>query len=365
MTLPLVLACGPTAQIASVPPAPLVAAAPAPIDSARAAPSAPSARPVDAPLQPPVTVKVGTVGSTSDAGLYIGLDKGYFREQGIEIEFEQFQSAQQMVAPLGTGQLDIGGGATSAGLINAVALDIPIRIVADKGSTPPGFGFQGIVLRNDLAGSFPGCPGFKGLRIGTSGITATFGPNLAHVLNDCNVPFSDVEQVEMPFGDMPTALANRSLDAANILEPALTNGLNAGLFTLWKRSDEFYPDAQIAVLLYAPHFIANQRGVGQRFMVAYVKGVRDHWDAFTRGVNKAEVIDILARHSTVKDPALLEKMVPAGLNPDGYINMRTFSDDVEWWVNIGYVRARVDPAQVVDNSFVDYAIDRLGRYQPQ
>ena len=45
--------------------------------------------------------------------------------------------------------------------------------------------------------------------------------------------------------------------------------------------------------------------------------------------------------------------------------MRTFSDDVEWWVNIGYVRARVDPTQVVDNSFVDYAIDRLGRYQPQ
>jgi len=36
-----------------------------------------------------------------------------------------------------------------------------------------------------------------------------------------------------------------------------------------------------------------------------------------------------------------------------------------WWVNAGQVRTRVDPAQVVDNSFVDYAIDRLGRYTPR
>ena len=116
------------------------------------------------------------------------------------------------------------------------------------------------------------------------------------------------------------------------------------------------------MLLYGPHFITNQREVGQRFMLAYVKGLRDHWDAFTRGTNKAEIIDILTRTTSVKDAALFERMAPAGLNPDGYINMRSFADDVEWWSSHNYVRGRVDPGQVVDNSFVDYAIDRLGRH---
>jgi hypothetical protein len=45
--------------------------------------------------------------------------------------------------------------------------------------------------------------------------------------------------------------------------------------------------------------------------------------------------------------------------------MRTFSDDVEWLINHGYVKVRIDPAQVVDHSFVDYAIERLGRYAPR
>jgi ABC-type nitrate/sulfonate/bicarbonate transport system substrate-binding protein len=365
----LVEACGPTARTADQPAAPalgapVAAAAPASTDGTTGA-SAPGARSADAPLSPPATVRVGVVGSTSDAGIYIGMEKGYFREQGIEIELSEFQAAQQMVPLLGTGQLDVGGGATSAGLINAVALEIPIRIVADKGSTPPGFGYQGIVLRNELAGSFTGCTGFKALRVGTAAITNSFGPALARVLGECGLTISDVELVEMTFGDMGAALRNGAIDAAHIIEPGLTNGLSAGVYTLWKRTDEFYPDAQNAVLLYGPQFIANRREVGQRFMVAYIKGMRDNWEAFARGVNKAETIDILTRTTSVKDPALFERMAPSGLNPDGYINMRTFSDDLEWWVNQGHVRTRVDPAQVVDNSFVDYAIDRLGRYTPK
>ena len=46
-------------------------------------------------------------------------------------------------------------------------------------------------------------------------------------------------------------------------------------------------------------------------MVAYVKGLRDHWDAFSRGVDKAAIVDILTRTTVVKDPQLFERMAPA------------------------------------------------------
>ena len=114
----------------------------------------------------------------------------------------------------------------------------------------------------------------------------------------------------------------------------------------------------MAVLLYAPHFIKDQREGGQLFMVAYVKALLDHWDAYTSGINKAEVIETLVRHRTITDAALFAQMTPAGLNPDGYINVRGFADDVEWYSNYGYVRGRIDPAQVADKFCVDYAIDR-------
>src|SRR3981081_4786752 len=72
-----------------------------------------------APLDPPPTVRVGTVNQASDAGLYVALEKGYFAELGLKVELVTFTNAATMIAPLGGGQLDVGGGAVSAGLWNA------------------------------------------------------------------------------------------------------------------------------------------------------------------------------------------------------------------------------------------------------
>ena len=48
-------------------------------------------------------------------------------------------------------------------------------------------------------------------------------------------------------------------------------------------------------------------------MLAYVKALRDHWDAFARGVNKMEILDILSRNTTVKDQNLMAQFAPWGL----------------------------------------------------
>jgi hypothetical protein len=82
-------------------------------------------------------------------------------------------------------------------------------------------------------------------------------------------------------------------------------------------------------------------------------------------VNKAETIDILTRTTSVKDPALFERMAPSGAEP-GRLHQHAHllgRRGVEG--QPGPRRTCVDPAQVVDNSFVDYAIDRLGRYSPK
>src|SRR5215813_6075791 len=109
-------------------------------------------------------LQVGLVGSTSDAGFFIANDKGYFKDQGIEIEITRLDTAAKMVAPLGRGQLDVGGGAPSAGLLNAITRDIPLKIVADKGNINKGFGFQAIVVRKELwdSGAVRGPADLKG-----------------------------------------------------------------------------------------------------------------------------------------------------------------------------------------------------------
>src|SRR5438270_4366207 len=78
------------------------------------------------------TVRVGITNVSTDVGFFIADKKGYFRDEGLNVVFTEFNSAAKMIAPLGTGQLDVGGGTVSAGLYNAVARKIDIKVVADK-----------------------------------------------------------------------------------------------------------------------------------------------------------------------------------------------------------------------------------------
>ena len=92
------------------------------------------------PLSPPVKVTVGLKQVVSDAGVLIGVAKGYYEELGIEVEQVQFNTGQDMINALGAGQLDVGCTVSASGLFNAMLRGIPIKVVADKGINVPGQG---------------------------------------------------------------------------------------------------------------------------------------------------------------------------------------------------------------------------------
>src|SRR5690348_10476224 len=74
-------------------------------------------------------VNVGITDSSSDAVFFIADKRGYFKAEGLTTTLSSFASAAKMIAPLGTGQLDVGGGTVAAGLYNAVERGINIKIV--------------------------------------------------------------------------------------------------------------------------------------------------------------------------------------------------------------------------------------------
>ena len=61
-------------------------------------------------------VIVGAVYSASDAPYLIADRKGFFRDEGIAVTFSASIRAAIIIAPLGAGQIDVGGGAPAAGI---------------------------------------------------------------------------------------------------------------------------------------------------------------------------------------------------------------------------------------------------------
>jgi ABC-type amino acid transport substrate-binding protein len=189
------------------------------------------------------TVTVGAAATTSDAPIYIADKKGFFKEQGIDVKVTDFRSAADMVAPLGAGQLDAGAGSASAGLYNAVARGIKIKIVADKASSPPGYGATKILVRKDHveSGRYKEAKDLKGMKFAMNAPGVSNTATLNALLKSVGLQYSDVETVEMPFPDHVAALKNKSVDASASVEPGPTIAIRNGFAVLLKGDDEIDP----------------------------------------------------------------------------------------------------------------------------
>lgn len=313
--------------------------------------------------QAPVTLKIGQVGGISDAAIYLADAKGYFKEQGIALDPLAFASAAQMVAPLGTGQFQVGGGASSAGLFNAIGRRVGVLIVADKGNLDPGHGYEAIVVRKDLVGTIKGPKDLKGRTVAVSAMDITPEVTLDTYLRQAGLTVKDVNLVTVSHVDMLQALKNGSIDVCLPIEPTLARIVTAGVGSVLVRDDTVTPGHQVAVLLFSEQF-ARQRELAVRFMKAYILGARFYNDAFVKKETAArtEAIAILTRAAKV-DPALFEAMVMPGINPAGRVNLDSLREIQTWFVKKGSQEKLIDLSKAVDLSFADEAVRQLPAYK--
>jgi NitT/TauT family transport system substrate-binding protein len=355
--------------------APAAKPASAPTSAAATKPASPAsggAAATAAPAAAPATlekVRMGTLSpSASDSGWLIAMDRGYFQEQGIELETTPFSAAAEMTPPLGAGQLDAGGGAPSAGLYNAVARGISLRIVADKGGTDRGFGYTGLMVRRDLldSGEVRSPADLRGRKVALPNLGG-ISPEAAFdkLMRSHGSGARDTDLTQLGFPDMPAALAGRSVDAAMLIEPFVTLAVEQGSAGILLRQDEWYPEQQVAVILFAEAFAAQRQDAGRRFVTAYLKGVRDYNDAFAKRdpARRAEVIATLTKLTALKDPAIWEKVAVPSLHPDGTVNTAALEEDQEYYIRAGKQQERVDLARMVDMRFLEQARQQLGPYQ--
>lgn len=318
----------------------------------------------------PVVVRIGLVNASSDAGFFIADKKGYFKQEGIEVNFVAFDSGAKMVAPLGNGQLEVGAGSVSVGLYNAVARGIGIKIVADKGSTPPGYGFQPLLVRKDLvdSGRFKTLKDLKGMKIAGSANGSASTSTLNEALKKAGLKYGDVERVFLGFPQHVMALQNKAVDAAMTTEPSATRAVQSGAAVRIMGDDVIYPNHQLAVVLYSDSFIKGNPDAAKGFMRAYLRAARDYNDALKdgklAGPNAKEVIDILTEYTKIKDPAVYRAITPHGCNPDGKVHEASLKNDLQFYKDEGLVKGNVTVDQVLDHSFVDAALKVLGPYKP-
>jgi NitT/TauT family transport system substrate-binding protein len=282
--------------------------------------------------------------AAAHAPIFIADQKGYFRDEGLDVKVTNFRSAADMVAPLGAGQIEAGAGSASAGLYNAVARGIKIKIVADKASSPPGYGATKILVRKDHveSGRYRSLQDLKGMKFAMNAPGVSNTSTLNTLLQSAGLKYSDVETLDLPLPDHVAALKNKSVDASASVEPGPALAVRNGDAVLVKSA--------------------------RRFMRAYIRAVRFYNGALQNGrldgPNADDVIAILSEATPIKGRDIYKLITPTGMNPDGRVNKASLAHDLAFYTGQGLIKGAVDLDQVVDGSFVEAVLKELGPYRP-
>jgi NitT/TauT family transport system substrate-binding protein len=298
--------------------------------------------------------------------MFVAKDRGYFAEQGLDIQLARFTSGSDIVALLATSRVDVGSGSATPGLFNAFRQGMDVKIVSSKSNMiAPDFGSGALIVRSDLidAGQVKSIADLKGKTIAINNIQSTSLNYVIRALAAGGLKRDDVRLSEMPFGQFIPALQNKAVDAAMAYAPlsdvmttkmAIAKELPEGSTARTSEGDT------TNLMFYSPEFAKSPDAKG--FMVAYLKGARDYYNAIVkRRGGAADLCRILNVYLT-NIPAECAGITMSGVEPDGIVNVDSLERYQREWVEWGLMKQPADIRKYVDPSFIEFAWSKLGKY---
>ena len=312
------------------------------------------------PLNPPVKVVVADNQTTGTADVYIALDRGYYDEEGLQIDLQPM-IASEVAQTLASGQISFGIANPDAGLFNAMGRGLNIKMLAALTRNKPGDSVAAFMVRKDIvdSGQYTSPKDLKGKTVGIPALQSQFYVDL--FMQKDGLSASDLNIVMMQPADIVAGFASKTIDAAWNAEPQDTLAVQRGLAVEVAVTGDLFPGAVGSTLALSPQFAQAQPEAAQRFVYATLRGHEDYYHAFiAKDVDRSGVVQIMVNHTPIKDPKLWDVLGLASV--DRVPVMDTTSWDVlqAYFVKISLEEKTVDLAQFVDNSYIQAAAQRLG-----
>jgi NitT/TauT family transport system substrate-binding protein len=311
-------------------------------------------------------IRVGVLGRLNAGPTLVALGRGYFAEQGLAVDAVDVAGDTGMTM-LAEGQLDAGALRPSLYFYRAWRADRPMALVADQGRYVAGRPGGAIVARPSLIeeGALRDYADLRGKRIGLSPDKGDHDwLTIAAALRRGGLSWDDVEVVECDYGALRhQALAAGTIDVSTVSKAAsIAEGRAAGAYLPFKFENDVEDGNQQWAVMFGPTLRLDRRDLTVSYLTAYLRGARDYYDAFEHGKDRDSIIQILAEQAGVSAESVA-KASPLGFDPDGYLNVEGIAADLAWMKEAGSLPQTVPLEGVVDQSYLEAALDELGRYQ--
>lgn len=162
--------------------------------------------------------------------------------------------------------------------------------------------------------------------------------------------------VSMGFSNVLAAFANKAVDSGAANEPLATAMARQGGAVTVATIDQVKPCFPAGYLVYGALLTKKNREAGKRFMIGYLRGVRNYLAAFgAGGTDRAAIEALLKKH----DVAAGDGATPLDISPDGAASFSHVEDFLKWHLELGTIRTMPDIKSVLDDSFRQSALKAI------
>lgn len=242
---------------------------------------------------------VGVIPIVDTAPIWLGRDKGFFKEQGIDLELTNVTGGAAAVPGVLNGELDLAFGNVMS-LMVAQGQGLPLELVANGTSTSGvgGKDFSGIVVPkgSDIASPAD----LEGKTVGVNNLKNIGDTTVRSAVEADGGDPSKVKFSEVPFPEAPAALTKGNVDAAWVLEPFLSKAVSEGGTVISWNYVEMSPKLDIAGYFTTSKLIASDPDLIKKFQTAMTKSLsyaQDHPDEVRDVVGTYTEIDAATRAS--------------------------------------------------------------------
>jgi NitT/TauT family transport system substrate-binding protein len=220
-----------------------------------------------------VTLRVGVIPISDVAPLYLGIAKGYFKDERLTIVPVPAQGGAAIIPAVLSGDEEIGF-SNSVSLILASARGLPIQVVANGSQVIADGHHTSAAVMVAGAGPVQTLKDLEGKTIAVNSLNNIGDITIKDVLAKHGVDATKVKFIELGFPEMPVALKEGRVDAIWANEPFLSVAKADGARMLFNNYEDYDPTLTVAMYFTTLAFAHTHADVVARFMRAMNRSLR-------------------------------------------------------------------------------------------
>lgn len=304
-------------------------------------------------------IVVGALRFTSHAGSFVAVERGYFKDQGLDVELRFFDAAQPMAVAIASGDVDYAVTAISGGLVS-LAQKGAIKVIGGALQEEPGIDGQKFLVSDAAFKAGVTTPaGLDGKSFGVTQAGSSF-----HYIGS---KMAQAEGIEMTFkplqkvGAIIGALKSGQIDGWAIVPHIAKPLAGSGAVHIVGNVSDYLPDYQVTTVFTSAKNANDEREMTSKFLDAYAEGAADYNAAMIErtGGDEGEAEMVKLIHNYVYADKPLEEATPGivngtmRLNEGAAMNVASIRDQLEWFQSEGLVDADITLETLIDTTYVE------------